>query len=829
MEWWLLTFFFSAILSLFLPIVPEFSLLFLFLLSSLALIFIAKFRLLATILFAVTWVLIAGVQFQQRLENNNIDHKLLHKNSYVIQGKISNIVNEKKSNYRFNFHVTHWQGEKLSTAFNVRLSWKRPIAPLKQGQIWQLAVKLKPAHGLANIGGFNYQVWLLQQHIVATGYVKADKSTVDSAAPLKRNILLVEQITWRQSLYQKLSRLLVDNDLNSLIFALGFGERGKLTQEHWRVLSATATQHLIAISGLHIGIIAFASLLLMRTLIKVFPIGFLLTLPQQLQLMRINVSYAAVLFSCLMAWYYAYLAGFSIPTLRALVMLLLFWLFKFIAVKVALLRWLLIAIVLILLIWPLSIISTSFWLSISALVIIFATCSRFPDAVSKAGGTNKDVTVISNPLSTHVTLNRWQKFKVRSIVWLKALVAIQLALTVLMLPIAASLNYQVPLAAFFANIIAVPLMSITVIPLTLLAVIVIPFNATLAYIFTDLALMFLAMIWQWLSYLADANWAIVAVSFEQLQYVTLLLIIVSVGLFFRLSMRKVFASLSLLLVSAIFDFVSPKFDNNWQLTVLDVGHGLAVVIEKNRKVFLYDTGASYPSGFNMADAAILPYLKHHGYQSIDGVIISHSDNDHAGGLKHLRANIAINTVIANDITLRPNRLCISRQSFHWQGLMFNFLAPNQPVGEKNDDSCVLLISDGLHRVLIPGDISTKQERRLLLNANTGDKLKSDLLIAPHHGSKSSSSIGFLKRVAPSYVVFSTGYLNRWDMPSEAILSRYSKLNIDHFNTAELGMIRFNFGRGSEHKTEQKLDKLVPVKNIEISSYRKNMRPYWFVN
>jgi competence protein ComEC len=300
---------------------------------------------------------------------------------------------------------------------------------------------------------------------------------------------------------------------------------------------------------------------------------------------------------------------------------------------------------------------------------------------------------------------------------------------------------------------------------------------------------------------------------------------IALALFFRLSKGKFIAGLSLLMLAIFINFFSVREDKSWQVSVLDVGHGLAIVIEKNNHVFIYDTGASYPSGFNMADAAILPYLAHQGYQSIDGVIISHNDNDHAGGLRHLRAKIPIERVIANDSKLNPDSECLSGQNFSWQGLEFEVLSPMQAHGDKNDDSCVVIISDGIHRVLLPGDISVKQERRLLSVASIRNKLSSDLLIVPHHGSKSSSSRQFLTAVSPHYAVFSAGYLNRWHMPTDKISARYNAFNITTFNTAELGMVTFKFSPKYTRKQAAKAVK----KNIEVSNYSQDMRPYWFVN
>jgi len=901
MEWWLLTFFITAILSLFIPIVPEFSLLLLILLISLFLIVINKFRLVAVVLFAFSWLMIAGSQYQHTLKKNDITAEQLYKQVHIIEGEIANIVNTKSESSRFNFLITHWQGRDVKAIFKVRLTWKAPSKALLQGQKWQLAVKLKPAHGMANIGSFNYQVWLRQQQIIATGYVKPDIVKKTAINVEKRNILLHEQISWRQYLYQKLALVLADETLGALILALGFGERGELTAEHWRVLSATATQHLIAISGLHIGIVAFASLILIRLIIRLLPLNLLLSKYWQQKLMQVNFRYIPILCSCFMAWYYAYLAGFSIPTLRALVMLLLFWSLKSVGIHVKLLRWLFLAIVIILLIWPLSLISASFWLSVSALVIIFSTFTRFsitpiepietvdknlsPLSENKLSETLLDKDLQSHDLladnlpseppqnqsllheklpSEKLSYNKqtneaeqpkvfkrhWLNFKAKAVTWLKTLVVMQLSLTLAMLPIAASLNYQLPLAAFLANVVTVPLMSITVIPLTLLAVIFLPINTWLSHSFVELALWSLSLIWQWLSYLSAMKWAVVAVSYQQIQMLLLFYIFIALALFFRLSKGKLAATLCLFIALIIKENFSRDDTMAWQLSVLDVGHGLAIIIEKNGHVFLYDTGASYPSGFNMADAAILPYIKYRGYQSIDGIIVSHNDNDHSGGLRHLREAIVVDQVFANDVVLNPDSDCISGQSFTWQGLVFEMLSPVQLHGNKNDDSCVVTISDGVNHVLLPGDISIKQERRLLNMVGMSKKLATDVLIAPHHGSKSSSSRHFLSVTAPKYAVFSTGYLNRWKMPSDEIQQRYDRFNIKTFNTAELGMVTFKFSQAMANESFSNEDmananvnsmkansqgmiestpKAHRVGTIVITSYREDIRPYWFVN
>jgi competence protein ComEC len=815
MEWWLLTFFLGTILSLFIAIVPEFSLLFLILVFCLLLLLIKQCRPIALMLLGACWVLIAANQYQSKLFENNIVLETLQKETIVIRGAVINIVHQKPNSNRFNFMVSHWHARKLKVPFIVRLNWKVPTKILLQGQQWQLAVKLKPAHGLANVGGFNYQVWLRHKGVVATGYVKADSLKKIKKPGVVNNILIAEDISWRQLLYQKFAALVSEKPLGGLLLALGFGERGELTKEQWHVLTATATIHLIAISGLHIGVIALFSLTLARALFKALPFYTFLSDKQIISLMRSNIKYLPILVSCFMAWYYAYLAGYSIPTLRALVMFFIFWFLKASAINVSLIRWLLLTVLVILLLWPLSLLSASFWLSISALSIIFATSSRFLSKVNlpdEHRSENKllDAANVSSQYSEH---SRWRKYKSKFYQWCKALFVIQFALTVCMLPIAASLNYQLPLLAFFANIIAVPVMSMTTIPLTLLAVIVLPISEALSLLIIELAHSSLAFIWHWLSYIAEISWAQVSVSNTQLALLYLVVTGIFLALYFRFnSVYSMFVAGFIVTILSL-ELMTDKATQQWQLSILDVGHGLAVVIEKNQRVFIYDTGARYPSGFNMAEAAILPYLKYQGYQSIDGVIISHNDNDHAGGLRYLREQMPINSVIANDFSLVPNSYCLLGGSFTWQDLRFEMLSPDLLKGDKNDDSCVVTISDDFHQVLLPGDISLKQEKRLVNNNEVRGKLASDILIAPHHGSKSSSNVLFLSAVAPKYAVFSAGYLNRWKMPSTPIVKRYQRQNIITFNTAELGMVKFSLS----------------PETIEVSSFRQDIKPYWFVN
>jgi len=249
---------------------------------------------------------------------------------------------------------------------------------------------------------------------------------------------------------------------------------------------------------------------------------------------------------------------------------------------------------------------------------------------------------------------------------------------------------------------------------------------------------------------------------------------------------------------------------NWQLVVFDVGQGLSVLIQQDNKAILYDTGASYASGFNMIEAVVLPYLQHADIKQLDKVIISHSDNDHAGGLAVLQQSIPINELIYNMKKNKSGRVCIQGGTFDWQGLSLETLWPEKAISKENDDSCVLLISDGKSKVLLTGDISKKVEAKLITKY---PQLHADVLVVPHHGSKTSSSSAFISHLNPKFAIVSAGFLNRWHMPVSEVTNRYQNNNVLLLNSAESGQIIFNFSD----------------EGISKQTYRDDLWPFWFAN
>ena len=799
MDWWLANFFLGAILSLFLPVVPDLFLLFALLLFSISFFTYGfnvskSLRLSSGLFFGASWMLFNAYSFQQIWQQSNLSPIEISAKSHWLQGKVTSLqlpitlnkaqLSEKKTAnkpIRFNFNVTHIDDVKLATTINMRLSWKKAKLLLQQGQTLLLKVKFKPAHGLANLGGFSYQTWLNSKHISATGYVINHKS----------NQLLSAIRTTRQQLFADYQQLLPKHELAPLLLALGFGSRSELTPELWRGLQATGTGHLIAISGLHIGLVATGSYFLIMLLIRSLPLSLL---ANSHQLQRINSRYYAISISMIIALSYGYLAGFSLPTIRALVMLSLYWGVRLLGLKISIKRWLLLTLFVLTLTTPFSLFTASFWLSVYAVTVICLTLWRFKGVITTGS-------------------KLWR--------FVKGLLIIQLSLTLMLLPISAIFFQQISALALFSNVIAVPWMSFVTIPLCLLSVLLMPISVALSQFLIMLCLETMQYLWAYLDFLSTQPWAVIALASADIQLLVFVGILSVLVLF---QVRLTFSYKNMLILLGFFavivaampfnkHIISPK-SKGWQLVVFDVGQGLSVLVKKNDKAILYDTGASYPSGFNMIEAVVLPYLQHQRIEKLDKVIISHSDNDHAGGLVMLQQAMPIDELTFNSSKKPSSKACLQGESFNWQGLTFQMIWPENQVAKENDDSCVLLISDGKHQVLLTGDISKKVEQKLL---EKFPNLRADVVVVPHHGSKTSSSDSFINKLTPELAIVSAGFLNRWHMPVTEVVQRYQDNNIELLNTATSGQIIINFSNDFS------------TKSIVKQTYHDDLWPFWFAN
>jgi len=626
-------------------------------------------------------------------------------------------------------------------------------------------VKVKPPHGLANEAGFNYQQWLFSEGINATGYVK---SNVD-------NQLVDDVKTIRQALLNRM--LAFDLPHSSWLAALTFGYRGLLQPEDWHLVQKTGVAHLIAISGLHLALVASLSYVLIAWIA-----GGLLSRFHSLH--HINLHNVAMLLTLFTTLAYSALAGFGLPTLRAWLMLLLFSVFFLWNKHLGAKSLILLGLSSFVLLFPLSIFGLSFWLSFSAVIIICFIFWRWP--VKKGG------------------------FSLIQI--LSGMFKVQLCLTVLMLPLVAWQFSYISTVSPLVNLIAVPIVTMVLVPICLLAVICLAVKPDWALELFSLADLMVSYGLTFLDYALKLDGAY----FNLPVFPAAVWFAVFLFVFFcclpSFWLHKKYLCLLLLPLAS---YLLTQRTNTWQIDILDVGQGVAVLISKNNRVIIYDVGASYSSGFNMADSVLLPLLQARGFSTVDLVFISHDDNDHAGSLPQLLKGIQLSKVLTNQDN------CQQGLDMYWQGLRIKALWPDNALKyNDNNGSCVIKVSDQYHSILLPGDIDKSIEKQLV--DFYPEQLQADILLAPHHGSNTSSSSGFIQTVGAEYVIFSQGFMNRWRFPRQEVLDRFEQVNNNEgtqsklFSTSDSGQVSFIMQYDSP-------------KPILVKTFRQDIYPYWYAN
>jgi competence protein ComEC len=243
----------------------------------------------------------------------------------------------------------------------------------------------------------------------------------------------------------------------------------------------------------------------------------------------------------------------------------------------------------------------------------------------------------------------------------------------------------------------------------------------------------------------------------------------------------------------------------FHLWVLDVGQGLAAVVRTRNHLLLYDTGPGFSSGFNTGWAVIVPFLRDMGQDNIDIIVQSHGDSDHIGGLQDVLSSMETGEVLTSvpgEVVFDRRRRCLAGQQWVWDGVPFRILHPSVDEGPgENDSSCVVKVGTGKHSVLLTGDIEARSENKLVMQY--GDRLQAGVLVAPHHGSATSSTSEFIQSVAPDFVIFSAGYLNRYNFPKQDIIARYQDNGVTILDTASNGAISIIFTRETIAVTKER--------------------------
>lgn len=654
----------------------------------------------------------------------------------TVSGTITSLVSHSPQRLRFMFSPDDPDAHPQLPA-SLRLSWYYPPEVMPQtAERWRFTVRLKKPLGMVNPAGFDYERWLFQNHIGATGYIREspDNRQLQAAPAFAINPL-------RARLLDGIKQRLTSHPQASLVAGLSVGMRDWITPRQWETLRLTGTSHLLAISGLHIGLAALLGFWLVRLLWSV----------NSRCLLWLDARRAGATGAIAVALFYALLAGLSIPSQRALVMVIVAMTLLLLRRHCLLRDALALALIAVLLIDPLAVLSAGFWLSFAAVAwIIYLTQGRYPSP-------------------------RWR--------WAFIHVFIALGLTPLLLLFFGESSLVAPLA----NLVAVPVVSLLVVPLCLSAMLLLLWWPAAASFLLTCAAWILSRIWLWLDWLASLPIASLHLAATPLIF----LLVAFVGIALLMAPRHFPAKpLAILLLAPLFLWqpAQPAAGRFW-LSMLDVGQGLAAVVETRHHTLVFDTGPRFSDSFDTGKAVVVPYLSARRVQQLDTLIISHGDNDHIGGAESLLAAYPANhilTSVPGDI--QGAATCQQGQHWQWDGVRFEILHPDQSAyPARNDASCVLLIDDGDNQVLLTGDIEKTAENALL---NNPAKLQASIITAPHHGSNTSSTRAFVDAVAPQIVVIPAGYRNRYRFPAPPVLERYQAAGSEILITGTSGAVLF---------------------------------------
>jgi len=735
---------------------------------------------------------------------------------FDIVGTVDSLPNRQDDSTRFNFAVE----SPSAVPPRIVLSWyagrragnAAPPPDLLPGERWRLKVRLQRPHGNANPFGFDYELWLLEQGIRATGYVRAEgrNERLSGFVPNAHNA--VERA--RYAIRQHINAALPDARFAGVIAALAMGDQRGISQQDWQVFSRTGISHLVSISGLHItmiaGLAAWTAGCLWR---KSF------FMPEWQLPLLLPAARLAVIAGFLAAWGYVALAGFGVPAQRTLYMLavvaIAVWLDRVSAIS----HVLALAAGVVVILDPWAVMWPGFWLSFGAVAaILYATVGR----MSLSGGADSADALPAAPAAAAADAPGAATGSWRHAAWLararenlRLAALVQLAVTVGLVPLTMLLFSQVSLVSPLANAIAIPVISLLVTPLALagsvlpdpLAGPVLQCSHWLLEVLLDLL--------QRLSAMPLAVWSAPTPDWPTFAFAL-------AGTAWMLAprgwpLRWLGLACWLPLLSARPD--SPQ-RGELRAIAFDVGQGMAVLIETSRHRLLYDTGPAYTPETNGGNRVILPYLRQRGIARLDGMVVSHSDTDHSGGALAVLDGQDVGWVAAS---LEPGHpvaraarrylQCAAGQRWEWDGVRFEMLHPAAGSyadhGLKaNARSCTLRITNGRTAILLAGDIEAAQEKELVLGGP--ERLRADVLLAPHHGSGTSSSAAFLAAVRPSVAIFQVGWRNRYHHPKDTVWMRYGELGIRRVRTDEAGALELAFGD-----------------RVDFTTWRAQRPRYWY--
>lgn len=724
--------------------------------------------LLAALLLGASW---AGWRAQLRLGENLPEAN--EGRDIEVVGVVAGLPQAFERGLRFDFDV---EGASETVPARISLAWYRGwrgqdddelhfAQVLRAGERWRLTVRLKRPHGNLNPHGQDFEAWLFERGIRATGYVRKAERNARIEALVARPGYLVERL--RESIRERFQRTLVDSPYAGILIALAIGDQRAIDPAYWRTFARTGVTHLLSVSGLHVTMVAGLAAWLVGVGWRRMP-GLALRLPAQ-------KAMAAAGF--LAAFAYALLAGFEVPAQRTLYMLMVVALALWTGRNVAASRVLAAALLIVLLLDPWAVLAAGFWLSFGAVGLLF-----------------------------YISAGR-----LREQHWLTGWGRAQWAVTIGTLPALLALFQQFSLVSPVANAIAIPLVSLVITPLALLGTL--PLTDPLLWLAHWLA----DGLMQLLAWLAASDWAV----WQQQAPPAWAVALGGLGVGWLMLPRGfparwlgAVAMLPLVLVPV------PRPEEGAALVrLLDVGQGLAVHVQTAGHDLLYDAGPAYSEDADAGDRVIVPYLRAQGVRRLDMLMISHQDKDHEGGAGAVLAAVPTDLLASSLPEAHPllggtvpARRCVDGQRWIWDGVDFEVLHPTDDRylggAKANELSCVLKIATAQGSTLLTGDIDAKTEAELV--ERHGAALVADVLVPAHHGSRNSSSPEFVAGVSPRLTLVSAGYRNRFGHPSGEVVERYAARGVDLHRTDREGALALWLGAGA----------------MPVESERAQRRRYW---
>lgn len=667
----------------------------------------------------------------------------------AVEGRVMDLPQASGEGVRFVFEVLRAEAP---VPRRLLITWYRsreedaPLPQVEAGERWRLTLRLKQPHGSANPHGFDYEAWLLERGLRATGYVR-------TAPPPERlgegeGGVMAAVHRLRARVRDRFLAVLGDAPYAGVLVALTVGEQRAIPVAQWEVFRRTGISHLISISGMHVSFVA---------LLAGGALGFCWRRVPALAL-RLPARKAAALAAMAAATAYALLAGMGIPVQRALIMLTVVAGSLLLGREPAAGRVLALALLAVLVIDPWAVLAAGFWLSFCAVgIILFLLGGR----IGAAGG------------------------------WRDA-ARVQLGITLATLPVLLALFQSFSLVSPLANALAIPAVSFVVTPLALLAM-VLPVDALLrlAHVLTALTMQPV----EWLAATPYALWQQAAVP------AWLVAAGVAAALLLLAPRATPGKPAALVVLGGLLAWPAARPEPGaLRATVLDVGNGLAVHLQTARHDLLYDTGPPYGPLADAGGRVVLPYLAASGVTRLDKLVLSHDDADHVGGAASVLEGMPVASVLAGEPgTLAvaggpPVVACAAGMRWEWDGVRFDVLHPVAglpPARRNNDDSCVIRVEAAGGSLLLVGDIEQRAEAGLLRRADVA----SSVVIAAHHGSRSSSSPAFVDAALPEAVVFSVGYRNPFGHPHPAVWARWAEAGARNWRTDSQGAVEIRIDGG----------------------------------